>query len=139
MDFRLYFRSRQSEIVQQLKQLVTLESPTQDKKAVDACAAFVAREFRKVGCKVTTYPQTDTGDLTVAEFAPGRLREADDEILVLAHLDTVWPVGKIVQMPFYVQGSRIYGPGVLDMKAGVAMLLSALRALHGLKDRKSVV
>ncbi len=141
MDFRLYFRSRQSEIVQQLKQLVTLESPTQDKKAVDACAALVAREFRKVGCKVTTYPQTDTGDLTVAEFAPGRLREADDEILVLAHLDTVWPVGKIVQMPFYVQGSRIYGPGVLDMKAGVAMLLSALRALHGLniKPQKRIM
>jgi len=132
MDFRLYFRSRQGEIVQSLKQLVTLESPTQDKNAVDACGAFAAREFKKVGCKVTTYPQADTGDLLVAEFAPGRLKDADDEILVLAHLDTVWPVGKLVQMPFYVQGNRIYGPGVLDMKAGVAMLLSALRALHGL-------
>ena len=132
MDFPLYFRSRQGEIVQLLKQLVALESPTQDKKAVDACVAFAAREFKKVGCKVTTYPQPDTGDLTVAEFAPGRLKDADDEILVLGHLDTVWPVGQLVKMPFYVQGNRIYGPGVLDMKAGVAMLLTALRALHGL-------
>lgn len=135
MDFRLYFRSRQGEIVQLLKQLVALESPTQDKKAVDACVAFTAREFKKVGCKITTYPQADTGDLTVAEFAPGKLKDADDEILVLAHLDTVWPVGKIVQMPFYVQGNRIYGPGVLDMKAGVVMLLSALRALHSLNAK----
>ncbi len=132
MDFRLYYRSRQGEIVQLLKQLVALESPTQDKSAVDACAAFAAREFKKVGCRITTYPQPDTGDLTVAEFAPGRLKDADDEILVLAHLDTVWPVGQLVKMPFYIQGNRIYGPGVLDMKAGVVMLLSALRALHGL-------
>ncbi|MCK7514340.1 MAG: hypothetical protein MZV70_66885 [Desulfobacterales bacterium] len=100
-----------------------LESPTQDKKAVDACVAFAAREFKKVGCKVTVQPQKDVGDLIVAEFAPGRVKDADDEVLVLTHIDTVWPVGKIVQMPFFVQGNRLYGPGVLDMKAGLAMLL----------------
>jgi glutamate carboxypeptidase len=132
MDFRLYFRSRQGEIVHLLKQLVVLESPTNDKKAVDACVAFVARELKRVGCKVTTHPQKDVGDLTVAEFAPGRLKDADDEILVLTHVDTVWPVGRIAKMPFYVQGNRLYGPGVLDMKAGVVMLLSSLRSLHGL-------
>ncbi len=132
MDFRLYFRSRQGELVHLLKQLVTLESPTQDKKAVDACASFVAKELKKVGCKVTTHPQKDTGDLVVAEFAPGHVKDADDEILVLTHVDTVWPVGKIAKMPFYVQGDRLYGPGVLDMKAGMVMLLAALRALHGL-------
>jgi len=140
MDFRLYFRSRQGEMVHLLKQLALLESPTHDKKAVDACAAFVAREFKRVGCKVTTFPQKDIGDLTVAEFAPGRLKDADDEILVLTHVDTVWPVGKIVKMPFYVSGNRLYGPGVLDMKAGVVMLLTALRSLHGLnvKPQKRV-
>ena len=132
MDFRLYFRSRQGELVHLLKQLVMLESPTQNKEAVDACVAFVARELKKVGCKVTVQPQKDVGDLIVAEFAPGRVKDADDEILVLTHVDTVWPVGKIVQMPFFVQGNRLYGPGVLDMKAGLVMLLASLRALHGL-------
>jgi glutamate carboxypeptidase len=132
MDFRLYFRSRQGEMVHLLKQLVALESPTQDKKAVDACVAFVAREFKRLGCKVTTYPQKEIGDLTVAEFAPGRLKAADDEILVLTHVDTVWPVGKLNKMPFYVQGNCLYGPGVLDMKAGVVMLITALRNLHSL-------
>jgi glutamate carboxypeptidase len=140
MDFRLYFRSRQGEMVHLLKQLAMLESPTHDKKAVDACAAFVAREFKRIGCKVTTLPQKDIGDLIVAEFAPGRLKDADDEILVLTHIDTVWPVGKIVKMPFYVSGNRLYGPGVLDMKAGVVMLLTALRSLNGLnvKPQKRV-
>jgi len=132
MDFRLYFRSRQGEMVHLLKQLAILESPTHDKKAVDACAAFVAREFKRTGCKVTILPQKDIGDLTVAEFAPGRLKDADDEILVLTHIDTVWPVGKIVKMPFYVSGNKLYGPGVLDMKAGVVMLLTALRSLQSL-------
>ena len=143
MDFRLYFRSRQGEMVHLLKQLAMLESPTHDKKAVDACAAFVAREFKRTGCKVTTFPQKDIGDLTVAEFAPGRLKNADDEILVLTHIDTVWPVGKIGKMPFYVSGNKLYGPGVLDMKAGVVMLLTALRSLQGLnvklKKRVTVV
>jgi glutamate carboxypeptidase len=140
MDFRLYFRSRQGEMVHLLKQLTILESPTHDKKAVDACAAFVAREFKRIGCKVTTFPQKDIGDLTVAEFAPGRLKSADDEILVLTHIDTVWPAGKIVKMPFYVSGNKLYGPGVLDMKAGVVMLLTALRSLNGLnvKPRKRI-
>ena len=132
MDFRLYFRSRQGEMVHLLKQLVLLESPTSDKKAVDACVAFVTKELKKVGCKVTVHPQKETGDLTLAQFAPGRVKDADDEILVLAHLDTVWPVGKIAKMPFYVQGPKLYGPGVLDMKGGLVMLLAALRALHGL-------
>lgn len=140
MDFRLYFRSRQGEMVHLLKQLAMLESPTHDKKAVDACAAFVAREFKRIGCKITTLPQKDIGDLTVAEFAPGRLKDADDEILVLTHIDTVWPVGKIAKMPFYVSGNKLYGPGVLDMKAGVVMLLTALRSLNGLnvKPQKRV-
>lgn len=140
MDFRLYFRSRQGEVVHLLKQMVTLESPTNDKKAVDACALFTARELKKVGCKVTTHPQKDIGDLIVAEFAPGRVKDADDEILVLTHIDTVWPVGKIGKMPFYIQGNRLYGPGVLDMKAGVVVLLTALRALHGLnvKPQKKI-
>jgi glutamate carboxypeptidase len=132
MDFRLYFRSRQGEMVHLLKQLAMLESPTHDKKAVDACAAFVARELKRIGCKITTLPQKDIGDLTVAEFAPGLLKDADDEILVLTHIDTVWPVGKIAKMPFYVSGNKLYGPGVLDMKAGVVMLLTALRSLNGL-------
>ncbi len=135
MDFRLYFRSRQGELVHLLKQLVVLESPTQDKKAVDACASFATRELKRVGCKITVHPQKDVGDLVVAEFAPGRLKDADDEILVLTHVDTVWPVGKIVKMPFYVQGNRIYGPGVLDMKGGLVMVLAAIRALQALNAK----
>ena len=140
MDFPLYFRSRQGEMVHLLKQITALESPTDDKKAVDACSAFVAKEFRKLGCKITTLPQEDIGDLTDIEFAPGRLKDADDEILVLAHIDTVWPVGKIARIPFYISGNKLFGPGVLDMKSGLVILLSALATMRSLslKPRKRI-
>lgn len=132
MDFRLYFRSRQGEIVHLLKQMTMLESPTDDKKAVDACSSFVAKEFRKLGAKVTVWPQKDIGDLTFVECAPGRGRQAEEMLLVLTHIDTVWPVGKIARMPFYIQGQKLFGPGVLDMKAGLAMVLTAVAALRNL-------
>lgn len=132
MDFRLYFRSRQGEMVHLLKQLTALESPTGDKKAVDACAAFAARELKRAGCRVTALPQKDIGDLVVAEYFPGRLKDADDEILVLTHIDTVWPVGKIAKMPFYITGDKLFGPGVLDMKSGLVMVLFALATVRSL-------
>ena len=50
-------------------------------------------------------------------------------LLLLGHLDTVWPVGTLAKMPFKTRGGKVFGPGVLDMKAGVAMALSALRLL----------
>lgn len=141
MDFPLYFRSRQGEMVHLLKQMTTLESPTHDKGAVDACMAFIDKEFRKLGCKTTTFPQKEIGNLLCAEYAPGRVKDADDQILILTHIDTVWPVGKIARMPFYVTGDKICGPGVLDMKAGLVMVLSALAALRGtnLKPAKRIV
>lgn len=140
MDFLLYFRSRQGEMIHLLKQITALESPTDDKKAVDACTAFVAKEFKRIGGQVTTLPQKDIGDLTVIEYAPGRTKTADDEMLVLTHIDTVWPVGKIAKMPFYVSGDKLYGPGVLDMKAGLVMLVFALATLRSLnlKPRKRI-
>jgi glutamate carboxypeptidase len=132
MDFPLYFRSRQGEMIHLLKQISALESPTDDKKAVDACSSFVAKEFRKLGSKVTTWPQKDIGDLVEIEYAPGRLKDADDELLILTHIDTVWPVGKIAKMPFYISGNKLFGPGVLDMKAGLVILFFALATLRSL-------
>jgi glutamate carboxypeptidase len=122
-------------MVHLLKQLTSLESPTDDKQAVDACSAFAAGQFRKLGCKVATLPQKDIGDLTTIEYAPGRVKDADDEILVLTHIDTVWPVGKIARMPFYISGNKLFGPGVLDMKSGLVMLVFALATIRSLSLR----
>ncbi|MDD8015302.1 MAG: M20 family metallopeptidase [Acidobacteriota bacterium] len=132
MDFRLYFKSRQSELVNLLKKIVILESPTGDKKAVDACSAMVGTEFKKAGARIVRIPQKDIGDFHIVEYAPPFLPKDAGQILVLAHVDTVWPVGKITRMPFYISGEKIYGPGVLDMKAGIVMAFSALAAIDKL-------
>jgi glutamate carboxypeptidase len=135
MDFNLYFKSRQGEMVNLLKNIVTRESPSQDKKAVDACSSFVAGEFRKVGAKISRFPQKKTGDFYLVEYPASAKAATEGQVLILTHIDTVWPVGKIVKMPFFISGSRVFGPGVLDMKSGLVMAVFALKALHQLSIR----
>ena len=132
MDFHLYFKSRQGEMIHILKKMVGLESPTGDKKAVDSCSAFAVKELKRCGGRVVSYPQKDIGDLHLVEFAGAAVHKDKKPLLVLTHIDTVWPVGKSARMPFYISGDKIHGPGVLDMKAGLVMAVSALGALRNL-------
>ena len=138
MDFKLYFRSRQGEMVQLLKELVSRESPTQDKKAVDACSSFLVSEFKKIGCRITRLPQTDVGDFYLIQFPAKTKSKQDLPLLILTHIDTVWPVGQLNKMPFYFSGDKIYGPGTLDMKAGLVMAFSAIKALADLNLKPSL-
>jgi glutamate carboxypeptidase len=130
MDFQQYFKSRQGEMIALLKELVRLESPTSDKKAVDSCSAYLASKFQSVGAKVTRYVQKTVGDFHIFEYPAKETRSQEGRILVLTHSDTVWPVGRLAKMPFYIQGQKLFGPGVLDMKAGLVLAFSALRALR---------
>ncbi|MFP4082844.1 MAG: M20 family metallopeptidase [Candidatus Aminicenantes bacterium] len=115
-----------------LKNLVDLESPSSDKKAVDACTSYAVREFKKIGAKISSFPQKEIGNLYAVYYPPEYKRRDKEQILLLTHLDTVWSVGKIKKMPFYVSGNKIFGPGVLDMKAGVVMAIYSLQALNEL-------
>ncbi|MGQ9673869.1 MAG: M20 family metallopeptidase [Candidatus Aminicenantales bacterium] len=141
MDFNLYFKSRQAEMVSLLKQLVSRESPSLDKRAVDACTSFALSEFRKIGGRVVRFPQKRIGDLHVVEYPGTGKFGGEKPFLILTHIDTVWPVGKIAEMPFYISGEKVYGPGVLDMKAGLVMAISALKAFHqlNLRPRRRIV
>jgi glutamate carboxypeptidase len=132
MDFLRYFKSRQGEMVSRLKTLVQLESPTSDKKAVDKCSAAIISELSQSGAKIKKIPQNDIGDLFLAEYPAGNLKESEKPILILTHTDTVWPVGTIERMPFYLAGDRLYGPGALDMKAGVTSAVMALKTINSL-------
>ena len=141
MDFNFFFRSRQGEMVGLLKELVQRESPTTDKKAVDACSAFYMDQVRKTGARISRYPQKKTGDFYVAEYPLRGEKDLDGRILLLTHIDTVWPVGKIGKMPFYAAGDKVFGPGVLDMKAGLVLAYTALKTLNelNLKPRRKIV
>jgi len=85
---------------------------------VAVVAARVGEELERFGAEVTPL---DGGHLRAELSGQGR------PILLSAHCDTVWPVGTLAQMPFRVEGSTAYGPGAYDMKAGIVVLLEAIR------------
>lgn len=134
-----YMRERQAAIVQLIRGLVEIESPTSEKECVDRAASRVEDEVRDFA-SVTRYPQSDRGDHLRIEFdIPTR---GNGQVLGIGHLDTVWPVGTLRRMPWREDDGRLRGPGVFDMKAGVAYFIFAARALRDLGltcDKRYVV
>ncbi len=114
-----------------LKQLVETESPSHDKSAVDGVGKIVADKCRQLGAQVEIIPNQATGDFVLARFhrSPFVLRPSAKPILILCHMDTVFPLGTIQTFPYKEEDGRIHGPGTLDMKAGIVIALSALSSL----------
>jgi glutamate carboxypeptidase len=131
-------RGKQSAVIELTQKLVRAESPSDDKAAVDACVTLAAARARELGGRVRLHRQKAHGDVLEARFGP---KGKPGRILLLGHLDTVWPVGTLKQMPCRVGDGRLWGPGTLDMKAGVAMALTAIEILVEAKllDREVVL
>jgi glutamate carboxypeptidase len=121
-------RRKESALVELTRKLVLCESPSDSKDAIDACVALVADEIGALGGKVRLHRQRQHGDVLEARFGP-RKRKSMKPVLLLGHLDTVWPVGTLRTMPCRVADGRLWGPGTLDMKGGVAMALTAIEML----------
>ncbi|MGD9901993.1 MAG: M20 family metallopeptidase [Vicinamibacterales bacterium] len=119
-----FCRTHEPWLVELIDALVAIESPTDDKAAVDRCGAELRRRAGAAGFRVRVEAQSEAGDHSVLEVGHGRPR-----ILLVGHVDTVWPIGQLTRMPLVRRDGRLCGPGVLDMKAGVAMGLLATRAV----------
>jgi glutamate carboxypeptidase len=119
---------------QLLKLLVETESPSHDKSAVDRVGAIVAEQARQLGATVEIIPNTETGNHVLARFHPSSF-SPHPSILILCHMDTVFPLGTIQKTLFREEGEKIFGPGTLDMKAGIVIALAAIEQAqqHGLK------
>lgn len=124
-------RLLEAKTMERLRALVEMESPTENKHAVDACVALTERFCLEAGGKIKRHRQKKYGDLLEARF--GTTSRGRKPIILLGHLDTVWPLETLRTMPFSVRNGRAWGPGVLDMKAGVAMALTALEVLQARK------
>ncbi len=122
---------QQGWLLARLKELVCVESPSDDKAAVDAAVALVAQWSSELGGRVKRHKQKTHGDLLEVRFGPSR--SSRKPLLLLGHLDTVWPLGTLARMPYRVAEGRVWGPGVMDMKAGVVMALTALLVVQKLK------
>ena len=127
---------RRERMLEDLGALVSIESPSQDKTAVDGASRLVAGWGEGLGGKIRWHRQKKFGDLLEIRFgAMGRGSNARGEarrkpILLLGHLDTVWPMGTLAKMPFRVSKGKAFGPGVYDMKAGVVMAMHAMAMLR---------
>jgi glutamate carboxypeptidase len=126
-----YLERRRAEMVSLCRELVECESPTDDAAAVGRFTDLVVDKVAGMA-RVRRIPGGRFGPHLQCEFElPGERK--DGQILALGHSDTVWPVGTLKQMPFREAEGRLWGPGVLDMKAGIAFLIFAVRALRELE------
>jgi glutamate carboxypeptidase len=137
-----YFSQRQDRIVATIRELVEIESPSDHKQSVDRIAAFLALKFEALGGRTRLHRSDDFGDSLQVDFSGPSTRSTRKPVLLLGHYDTVYPLGTLASMPCMVENGRLHGPGALDMKSGIALMLHAIEALqawHGQLPRPVIV
>lgn len=115
-----------------LKKMVSIESGSFNIEGVKQMAEITGEELEKLNYKITTFEFEGAGPTMVAE----KEGENPGYIILLGHMDTVFKDGTVESNPFRVEGGRIFGPGVLDMKGGIVQIIYALTMLHHLHWQK---
>lgn len=130
-DLRSVVQGNERRLLARLRELVEIESPSEDRAAVNRAGEAVIAWAEALGAKVKRHRQRDHGDVLELRFgASARAQAKRGRVLLLGHLDTVWPLGTLARMPWQEREGELSGPGVLDMKAGVVMALEAIAALQ---------
>lgn len=128
-----YFSERQEQLLAGIRELVELESPSLDAPATTALTAALKPRLEALGASARLHP-TASGSHLVARADFDR-PAGSAPVLLLGHVDTVWPHGTLAARPFRVDDQRAYGPGIFDMKSGVALILAVFGALRELGVR----
>ncbi len=123
-------KSRLPKMIALVRRLVEQESPSFNKPAVDALGRMLAREFEQRGAKLKLHRAASFGDHLQADFAGAR---GGQPVMLLGHIDTVYDVGTLSGMPWREERGRLCGPGVLDMKTGIAQMLFAIDVLRAVR------
>lgn len=121
---------RLDDLLSDTAELVGMDSPTFDVPRLDATAAAIASIGTRLGLDVAVLPGADNGVYVQASIDGN----GDDEVVLLCHHDTVFPVGTCGQWGFSVDDDHMYGPGVVDMKGGITLGLHTMAALQRVKD-----
>ncbi|HWN99907.1 MAG TPA: M20 family metallopeptidase [Blastocatellia bacterium] len=125
--FLSYFEQSRSEIVEFIRWLVEQESMSREAEANRLIAENLARKLVSMGAAVELFSDPRFGSTLKARY--GGSEESRQPLLVVGHLDTVWPLGTLAIRPFRLEDGRAFGPGIFDMKAGVAIAAFAMRAI----------
>jgi glutamate carboxypeptidase len=126
-----YARKNRKSIIALIREFVECESPSDSPSNVNRFVELLSDRVRDIA-KVKTFDGGAFGKHMRVEFSlPGNRK--DGQILALGHSDTVWTLGTLRTMPFREQKGRLWGPGALDMKGGLAFFIFAMRALRELE------
>ncbi len=126
-----YTRQRLSQYIEELRELCAIDSDSYHKSGLDEVALFLAARMRGLGMQVTIFERQTWGN-DLYGVLPG---DGGRNVLLLGHMDTVYPVGTAAARPLEVQGDIIYGPGVSDMKGCILSAIYAIEALSALDYR----
>ncbi len=124
-----HFAERRGAILTSIRELVERETKSREEARLDEIARFVAEQLRAIGGRVelTSHPGYGTNLRAGFDFNhdPSATR-----VLVIGHLDTVWPVGTLDRLPFRITPEgHAHGPGIFDMKSGIAIAIESLRTI----------
>jgi glutamate carboxypeptidase len=125
-----WLTEHEREIAFCVREIVVRESPTHNKLACDLLCSYLATEFERIGGQVKRHREAVAGDHLAVDFKGTKGRKP---LLLLGHFDTVYDVGTIHSMPWREEKGRLYGPGVFDMKSGIAQIIFALAALDEIR------
>jgi glutamate carboxypeptidase len=123
-----YFKQAQDRMLSTIRELVEIESPSDDKESVDRIAKLIASRFASLGGRIRFHRSSSFGDSLQVDFCETHSNRKP--VLLLGHYDTVYPLGTLANMPCKIQNGHLRGPGVLDMKSGIALMLHAIEALQ---------
>jgi glutamate carboxypeptidase len=119
-----YFAANRGQIIELIGKLVEVETPTGDAVRIGHLVQLLTAELQQLGAEIEIVT-TAAGPSLKARILNAKHTKP---LLIVGHCDTVWPKGTLAQRPFSLREGRIYGPGVFDMKAGIALILTALNA-----------
>ncbi len=133
-DLLDHYTARREPILKSIRELVERETRSREESRLNEIAEFVAGQLREIGGHVELIPQPGYGTHLLARFDFNHgfnHSGAEKRVLVVGHLDTVWPVGTLERLPFRLTPEgRAHGPGIFDMKSGVAIAIESLRTIN---------
>ena len=131
-------KAEQPAVIKTLEQLVNIETGTGDEAGMAEMANLLEGELKALGATVTRHQAVDG---VIGENIVGQLKgNGGKQLLLIAHMDTVYAHGKLASAPFRIEGDKAYGPGIADDKSGIAIILHSLRILkqRGFQDFGSI-
>jgi glutamate carboxypeptidase len=119
------FETKRDHMISLLRSFVEIESPTYEKASVDRLAHQITEKASSLGADIEVCTQALVGDHRIFRWG-----SVERDILLLTHMDTVFPVGTLKEMPIRMEDGKFFGPGALDMKAGIVIALMALEVMQ---------